>query len=461
MMQIYACPTCHIALSIAPNKHGKQYVCGDCKTTFPEIANVPLLWTKPNEALLDWRNRLNLTLSETEEQLSKLNSALNKPVQLEATKQRLEHLQTHYHGYLKQLQRLFAPFKPGESLAQEVHIALGTALLSHHGALSYAPQIFRDWAWQDGQAPENQQVSNYLATKLDRHTNTNTQVLVLGCGAGRLSYDLAFQLQCKTIVGLDANPILSHVAQQMVSGAQIELTEFPLAPISPTDFAVSQTLSAKKPIERENLQFVCADALNPPFSANHFDIVITPWLIDVVDAPLRRVLDSIAAVLKTDGIWLCHGSLAFSGEVLNRLDQAEVVELTHQHGFEVLDWENQQLPYLQSPHSRNHRQEEVFTQIAQLKQDADFAKQSTELVPSWLNKPNQPVPLLPQFQTQLTSTRIHAFIMGLVDGKRDINAMADVLEQQRLMPKAQAKQAIQGFLKKMYEEAKAASGNGP
>ena len=456
----YACPTCHNALSIAPNKNGQQYECNDCKTVFPEIANVPLLWSRPNEALLDWRNKLNLTLSETEEQISKLQIALNKPVPIDATKQRLHHLHAHYCSYLEQLRRLFAPFKPGEPLARELHNALGTAILSHHGALSYAPQIFRGWAWQNGSASENQSVLNYLVSKLAEFTTTQSRVLVLGCGAGRLVYDLALHLQPEEVVGLDANPVLTHIAQQLVDGKGFELIEFPIAPITPADFAVNHTLSAPTQSTKLNLQFVCADALNPPFAANQFDIVITPWLVDVIDAPLTAVMQSVAAVLKTDGIWLCHGSLAFSGDVLNRLDHAEVVELTGQNGFDVLSWENQWLPYLQSPHSRNHRQEQVFTQVAQLTQALGFAKQPTRSVPKWITDPNQPVPLLPQFQTQLTSTRIHAFIMGLVDGKRDVNAMAEVLEQQRLMPKTQAKQAIQGFLKKMYEEAKTASGHG-
>ena len=43
--------------------------------------------------------------------------------------------------------------------------------------------------------------------------------------------------------------------------------------------------------------------------------------------------------------------------------------------------------------------------------------------------------------------------MSLIDGQRCIADMAQVLEDQRLMPAAQANQAIRQFLTTMYEEA--------
>ena len=51
------------------------------------------------------------------------------------------------------------------------------------------------------------------------------------------------------------------------------------------------------------------------------------------------------------------------------------------------------------------------------------------------------------------TTRIHAFIMTLIDGKRSLKDMAQELEQQQLMPREDAETAIRGFLIKMFEEA--------
>jgi hypothetical protein len=51
------------------------------------------------------------------------------------------------------------------------------------------------------------------------------------------------------------------------------------------------------------------------------------------------------------------------------------------------------------------------------------------------------------------TTRMHAFIMSLIDGKRSLKDMARVLEEQRLMSRQEAETALRGFLVKMYDEA--------
>ena len=45
--------------------------------------------------------------------------------------------------------------------------------------------------------------------------------------------------------------------------------------------------------------------------------------------------------------------------------------------------------------------------------------------PQWLNDVTLPVPMTDEFQTQITSTRVANFIMGLIDGKRSIDDMAE------------------------------------
>jgi hypothetical protein len=68
------------------------------------------------------------------------------------------------------------------------------------------------------------------------------------------------------------------------------------------------------------------------------------------------------------------------------------------------------------------------------------------------------VPLLASFQSQAMATRIHAFIMSLIDGTRSLEDMAATMEAQQLMPRDEAKTAIRGFLIKMFEEASASGG---
>ncbi len=51
------------------------------------------------------------------------------------------------------------------------------------------------------------------------------------------------------------------------------------------------------------------------------------------------------------------------------------------------------------------------------------------------------------------TTRIYAFIMSLIDGKRSIRDMATVLEAKGLMSKEEAEPAIRAFLTKMHDDA--------
>jgi len=109
---------------------------------------------------------------------------------------------------------------------------------------------------------------------------------------------------------------------------------------------------------------------------------------------------------------------------------------------------------LQSPASRQHRTELTYTQVARSSTAVEQSqRQQPQHLPEWLIDGRQPVPLTSAFQTQITTVRIHSFIMSLIDGKRSVRDMAKVLEEQRLMPAQQAEQAIRGFITTMHEEA--------
>jgi hypothetical protein len=106
---------------------------------------------------------------------------------------------------------------------------------------------------------------------------------------------------------------------------------------------------------------------------------------------------------------------------------------------------------MQSPASRHGRIEQVVT-FSTIKQKNTSRPKRYESLPDWIAKATVPVPNLPSFQSQTMATRIHAYMMGLIDGKRSIKDMAIVLEQQRLMPRDEGEFALQSFLTKMYED---------
>jgi hypothetical protein len=64
------------------------------------------------------------------------------------------------------------------------------------------------------------------------------------------------------------------------------------------------------------------------------------------------------------------------------------------------------------------------------------------------------VPLLPQFEVTALATRIHAFVMALIDGQRSVGDIARYLVEQRLMTAAEAEPAVREFLTRMYEDSR-------
>ena len=66
----------------------------------------------------------------------------------------------------------------------------------------------------------------------------------------------------------------------------------------------------------------------------------------------------------------------------------------------------------------------------------------------------EPVPLSDSFRSQAAATRIHAFLMSLIDGRRSIKDMVKLIVEQRLMTADEAESALRSFLIKMYDDAR-------
>jgi hypothetical protein len=113
------------------------------------------------------------------------------------------------------------------------------------------------------------------------------------------------------------------------------------------------------------------------------------------------------------------------------------------------------IPYLQSPASRHARFETVFT-FAATKERTVASPARHRALPDWIVTGKEPVPLDPAFRTQALASRIHAFVMSLIDGKRTIHDMAALFERERLMGRDEAVPAIRQFLIRMYDDARRA-----
>jgi len=440
---LLACPRCDNALT--PSDGGNT--CNGCKVHFPDIAGIPFLFAEPAAALGEWKSRLHMEVQRLDDEARAFGTALERPDLYPATQQRLTLLERATRDHADRLQALLEPLDlTGLTADSETYLALRTRLPTDQGLNTYYPNIHRDWCWG---ARENEAAAQLVGDMLDPPLG---RMLVLGAGPARLAYDLHRQLSPEFTVALDFNPMFMLLAQRIVRGETVELYEFPIAPIGIEDHARLRLLQAPEPVD-ENFACVIADASRPPFRKHGFDTIITPWLTDIVPEDIARQAARINHLLRDDGQWINFGSVAFEHpDPARRYCRDEIIQIIHDQGFAHPRIDETRIPYMCSPASRHGRSESVVT-IAARKTGKAPRVPRYEALPDWLVKGDAPVPLNDSFRMQTMSTRIHAFVMSMIDGKRSIQDMARLMEEQQLMTRDEAVPTIRSFLIKMFDDS--------
>ena len=441
LTEFLACPACGARLT--------GWSCLACRIDFPLIGGIPWMMPEPRAALIEWRGRLQYLLAHYAAEAARQRAALEGIAPDSLTRRRLQHVAAALDDQAIRIRELMAPLGlSGRAEAHAVHVALGTELPLQQGLSSYYTNLHRDWCW--GEA-EN---AGGLAAVLDALPPDlrPQKILVLGAGAARLAYDLHCALRPGLTVALDFNPLFLLAASHLLAGTALELYEFPIAPRTIADHAIKRRL-APPAAAPPGFELLLADASSPPFRPGSFDLVLTPWFIDVAGESVGRLLRRINRLLVPGGLWVNHGSLAFAGGApADAISLEELLEALPAAGFARPAASEAQMPYLSSPASRHARLETVVTFVAHKEREVEAPRPGRD-VPDWLRLADRPVPGLPQFRAQSLSTRVYAFLLAMIDGERTIRDMARLMEQQKLMPAADAEPAIRSFLSRILKEA--------
>jgi hypothetical protein len=425
-------------------------MCGACSSGFPVIGEIPWLFPEPRQALTEWRGRLSLLTQHLATEAAAMRASLAQSELSAATRRRLEHVANANDDQIQRLQALLAPLGLDQAgIAEATHRGLGTRLPTEQGLTNYYVNLHRDWAWGD---EENRAALAQLRALLGGELKGLGRTLVQGAGAGRLAYDLHEAGDSALTVATDFNPLLLFAARELYAGRTVELYEYPIAPRHIEDHAVLRRLSTPSPA-REGLVLVAADALQPPFAEGAFDTVVTPWFIDIIGEPFLRVAARINLLLKPGGRWINFGSLAFARAAhAERVSLEEVTELMPQLGFSDLRTREESMPYMRSPASRHARIESTVAWVAnKVATPADIPR--ARVLPEWLLLPDKPVPRTPALEMQAISSRVHAFLLALINGERSQRDMARILVEQRLMSADEAEHAVRMFLARLHEES--------
>ncbi|MEL7311837.1 MAG: hypothetical protein AAFN07_10025 [Pseudomonadota bacterium] len=441
-LDLLACPRCDQAIDY----DGTDLVSKGAGTRFPIVDGVPFLFAEPAAAMDDWRSRYHARLAEIDDEVVRLEQAVQAEGILASTGDRLRHHRDALRAHREELVELLTPVDLRREVADHsTYLALRTRLPSDQGLATYYANLHRDWCWGDA---ENRR--SFELVQSATAAEAVGRLLVLGSGGGRLSYDLHQNLNPDCTVAVDFNPLLVLAAQQVMRGNQVDLHEFPLAPIDAKSVACARTLRAPEPVS-DNFYHVLANVLRAPFKPESFDTLVTPWLSDVLSEPLALQAARWNQLLRPGGRWIWFGSHVFrTADPAERVSLEESLEIIGAQGFSDPAVIESEIPYMVSPANRHARSERVVV-ISMTKSGPCEKPPRHVALPEWLVRGDLAVPLNDSFQSQAMSTRIHAFLMSMIDGQRTIQQMAALMESERLMSKSEAEATLRSFFIQMYE----------
>jgi SAM-dependent methyltransferase len=315
-----------------------------------------VLLRDPDAQVQFWRKQLGLILKQASETIQEL-----------ATQAAESHVRSPTRTRIRELARSIA--EQAEDIRIVLEPRLGPALPPHEGvglprgATDYISYLFRDWAWADGKDDENERA--VTAIRRVARGQALGRTLVLGAGACRLAYDLHAQGASTETSAVDIDPYLLVVAEAVIRGGAVCLTETSVNSPEIKPVARRWTLCAPSgPLGAEAFHFYVADGTAPPFADETFDTVVTPWFIDQVPTDLEDFLHRAERLLVPGGRWINRGPLLYRPDKLpitRWYSRDEVFDLASSIGFRIGAWESASQAYLVSPLNGRGLIENVLT----------------------------------------------------------------------------------------------------
>ncbi len=348
MQDRVVCPLCRAPLE-------RTFACVPCGQQYPGIASIRVLLPPARAHIEHWRKQLGLVVQQ--------GADTRRALEAQADEAPGEGTRIRLRGLARALARQV------EEMASVLGATLGGPMPPDdqvgfpRGALDYLPYLHRDWAWADGHDDEN--ARSLLSIRRVTQARELGRTLVLGAGACRLAYDLHVHLRATETAVVDVDPFLLAVAEAVIRGGRVDLTEASVN--APEVDAVSRpwTLVAPSgPLGADVFHCFLADGTKPPFADGSFDTIVTPWFIDQVPTDLEAFLAAIHRLLVPGGRWLNHGPLIYPGNSLpiaRWYSRQEIFELAGAVGFRMAGWESASQACLVSPLTGRGKIETVLT----------------------------------------------------------------------------------------------------
>lgn len=419
---VLICPKCKAAYQQSSDDPEQ---CSACGHTRFNMGNVPCLFPSGIDHKLIWQFQAGVMNQTASGGLQEINESLSRYDLSDLTRERLTDI--YKSCELSQINIMALLKHYGiDPLVDDQFNQLNIGDLSE-----YYDLILRDWAWDTIENPgiENQTALKRVISQIEKLSLSPKKILVIGSGGGRLSWDLHSRLKPDLSVALDSHPLMLSISDWLIRQQQpIALGEFKIFPQIGTPCSQAYTLNP--PSDPENLRErwfgLGGNVWQAPLKNESFDLILTPWLVDVTGGDLRDLIGLIHGLLREGGQWINTGPLLFTKHipVQVKYNAPEIREFLKLGGFEISADEVQVSPHLISPLEARGRTEQVWTFTATKKKTLEPVS-VPGISQAWLAMHHLPVPLS-NYSTADQHPLIHT-ILALVDGKRSINDICSEL----------------------------------
>ena len=324
-----------------------SFLCRRCQRRYPFVGTIPCLVPDPVLWRSLWLTRLAEFVSDTAATLQGWRTEA-EGAPLPRTRARIERVIKASEDQRAFVQALFQDLEDGERRLLPTPPDGGDNPL-----LEFSENLFRDWVWGE------KELEQTLALVTNLMTEPPGRLAIHGAGAGRLAVDVHRALRPEQTWALDLNPLPLLAAERVLRGEILTVPEFPVAPHSDEDVAITRRLQLTQAVP-QGFSFVFADALRPPFAPGSLDTVLTVWFVDAAGHDFRETAAAVNRVLRPGGLWINLGPLRFKQSLAESYTIEELWELLPASGFELGQRGRNEIPYFDSPVSGSRRIETVF-----------------------------------------------------------------------------------------------------
>jgi len=440
LLAVLACPETGQALEIKDQQLATQ----DSSRHYPIIKEIPWLFRNPLHSMVDWSIKLNHFNQVLNDEIRQLKNEIKRAPKL--TRPRLALLLQGKQSFQQTVSELVSPILSAKVASKPVYDALSDRAPHTQNLLSYEANLYRDWVWGD---EENKISAQIVLNKIQSEKVNN--LLVVGAGSCRLAYDLHQALNPALTVANDINPLLLFATNEIISGRGLNIYEFPAHPKTAESVAVSHQIAGLTDWP-ENFHLLFSDAAIPAMQPAAFDLLVTPWVIDIQPFELVTFMKCLNHYLPIGGEWVNFGSLVFSQ---NRDAQCyaigEIEALAEQAGFKIESLSQDELPYLKSPYNAGYRMENVSSWRAIKVKDMAHSNHLQNL-PDWILDIDKAVPATKEIQTFAFSHQMYAELAAKIDGRKSIKQIASRIAQEKSMDKQEAINMVKNFYLKIIQQ---------